>query len=88
MNDNKKCPVCGSSLDIGNHVPGSQQIQDHPRTGDITLCVHCESILIVNRALNWVVPEAEELYYIKQDASVQYAMARIRDAAKHKRSLN
>ena len=66
---NKDCPCCNKPLDINTLVPGQPAMVEESEMpdvepGDVTFCFQCRTVLVINEALNVVVPDPFTLMQI------------------------
>jgi hypothetical protein len=93
---NKNCPVCGECLDINTFVPAELGEDGTPeekepvdiKPDDITFCFQCRTVLIINQALNIVVPDDDTLYEITHDEDFYHFINKIDQARKNQINLN
>lgn len=86
----KKCPVCGEGLDIDTLVPGQGGIDYSikPEPDDVSFCFKCRTVLVFNDAMNLVVPNKEQLYYIINDEGFHRFINQIDQAQANKPNMN
>lgn len=85
----KDCPICGNPLDIDTYIPG--QASQEPAeiiSGDVTFCFKCRTVLVINEALNIVMPEEDVLDKIIHDHDFHNFINQIDQAQKNKIHLN
>lgn len=86
----KNCPVCQKSLDINTFLPGQGDVDKSikPEPNDITYCFNCDSVLVFNEAIEIVVPNEIQLYYIVHDPDFARFVMQIKEARKIKPNMN
>lgn len=54
-----KCPSCDALLD--GYTPVEGEVHRHPKGGDMTFCVYCDTVLVFNDDLSLRYPSKAEM---------------------------
>ena len=79
-----RCTACGYKFDMAGTLESEARA---PQPGDVSICIECQHIMVVDSDMQLRDPTAAEAYQIAGDSDViryQRAIAEAKSAGKHR----